>query len=39
MHEKLTSDEFFDGIGNGVGYSLVLIFVALFRELLAQVSL
>ncbi|MBC61383.1 MAG: NADH:ubiquinone reductase (Na(+)-transporting) subunit D [Zetaproteobacteria bacterium] len=24
---------FFDGIGNGVGYSLVLIFVALFREL------
>ncbi len=24
---------FFDGIGNGIGYSLVLIFVALFREL------
>ena len=23
----------FDGIGNGIGYSLVLIFVALFREL------
>ena len=24
---------FFDGIGNGIGYSIVLIFVALFREL------
>ena len=24
---------FFDGLGNGLGYSLVLIFVALFREL------
>lgn len=24
---------FFDGIGNGLGYSVVLIFVALFREL------
>ena len=24
---------FFDGIGNGVGYSIVLIFVAFFREL------
>ena len=24
---------FFDGIGNGLGYSLVLVFVALFREL------
>lgn len=24
---------FFDGVGNGIGYSLVLIFVALFREL------
>lgn len=24
---------FFDGIGNGLGYSLVLIFVAIFREL------
>lgn len=24
---------FFDGIGNGIGYSLVLIFVAFFREL------
>lgn len=25
---------FFDGIGNGLGYSIVLIFVAFFRELL-----
>ena len=24
---------FFDGIGNGIGYSIVLIFVAFFREL------
>ena len=24
---------FFDGIGNGLGYSLVLVFVAFFREL------
>lgn len=27
---------FFDGIGNGLGYSLVLVFVAFFRELLGS---
>lgn len=27
---------FFDGIGNGLGYSVVLIFVAFFRELLGS---
>jgi len=30
---------FFDGIGNGLGYSVVLIFVAVFRELLGSGSL
>jgi Na+-transporting NADH:ubiquinone oxidoreductase subunit D len=30
---------FLDGIGNGLGYSLVLIFVAVFRELLGSGSL
>lgn len=29
-------DSFFDGIGNGLGYSLVLIIVAFFRELLGS---
>jgi Na+-transporting NADH:ubiquinone oxidoreductase subunit D len=30
---------FLDGIGNGLGYSVVLIFVAVFRELLGSGSL
>ena len=30
---------FFDGIGNGLGYSIVLIFVAVFRELLGSGSI
>ena len=30
---------FLDGIGNGLGYSLVLIFVAIFRELLGSGTL
>ena len=30
---------FFDGIGNGLGYSVMLIFVAFFRELLGAGSL
>ncbi len=29
-------DSFFDGIGNGLGYSMVLIIVAFFRELLGS---
>jgi Na+-transporting NADH:ubiquinone oxidoreductase subunit D len=29
-------DSFFDGVGNGLGYSLVLIIVAFFRELLGS---
>jgi Na+-transporting NADH:ubiquinone oxidoreductase subunit D len=29
-------DSFFDGIGNGLGYSLVLVFVAFLRELLGS---
>lgn len=29
-------DSFFDGIGNGLGYSLVLVAVAFFRELLGS---
>ncbi len=29
-------DSFFDGIGNGLGYALVLIIVAFFRELLGS---
>ncbi|WP_022948409.1 NADH:ubiquinone reductase (Na(+)-transporting) subunit D [Methylohalobius crimeensis] len=30
---------FFDGLGNGLGYSLILMFVAFFRELLGSGSL
>ena len=30
---------FFDGIGNGLGYSVVLIFVAVFRELFGSGTL
>ena len=30
---------FFDGIGNGIGYSIVLIFVAVFRELFGSGTL
>jgi len=30
---------FLDGLGNGIGYSLILIFVAVFRELLGSGSL
>lgn len=32
-------DSFIDGIGNGLGYSLILIIVAFFRELLGSGSL
>jgi Na+-transporting NADH:ubiquinone oxidoreductase subunit D len=30
---------FFDGIGNGLGFSIVLVFVGFFRELLGSGSL
>ena len=32
-YEKQPHYELFDGIGNGLGYSIVLLFVAVFREL------
>ncbi len=34
--QNTPGDSFLDGIGNGVGYSLVLIFVGFFRELLGS---
>ena len=38
VHNKV-GFSFLDGIGNGLGYSLVLVFVAIFRELLGTGSL
>ena len=32
-------DSFLDGIGNGLGYSCILLIVAFFRELLVSVTL
>ena len=30
---NLTKDSFYDGLGNGLGYGIMLILVAFFREL------
>ncbi|MCB9535015.1 MAG: NADH:ubiquinone reductase (Na(+)-transporting) subunit D [Myxococcales bacterium] len=34
--QNTPGDSFLDGVGNGVGYSLVLLFVGFFRELLGS---